>query len=83
MQHKAKGAVNKNCLLLDNQSTVNQIANPDRLMNIRKSQKPIVVHCNVGKMKTELEGKLGNMTVHHNPKSIANVPSLHLVKQKH
>ncbi len=62
---------------------VDQIANPDLLTNIRKSQKPIVVHCNVGKMKTDLKGKLGDMTVHHNLKSIANVLSLHLVKQKH
>ncbi len=83
VQHKAKGVVNKNYLLLDNQSTVNQIANPDLLTNIRKSQKPIMVHCNTGKTKTDLKGKLGDMTVHHNPKSIANVLSLHLVKQKH
>jgi hypothetical protein len=82
-QHKAKGVVNKNYLLLDNQSTVDQIANPDLLMNIRKSQKPIVVHCNGGKRKTDLEGKLGDMMVHHNPKSITNALSLHLVKQKH
>jgi hypothetical protein len=82
-QHKAKGLVNKNYLLLDNQSTVDQIANPGLLTNIRKSQKLIVVHCNVGKKKTDLEDKLGDMRVHHNPKSIANVLSLHLVKQKH
>jgi hypothetical protein len=82
-QHKAKGVVNKNYLLLDNQSMANQIANPDLLTNIRKSQKPMVVHCNVGKTKTDLKGKLGDMMVHHNPKSIANVLSLHLVKQKH
>jgi hypothetical protein len=83
VQHKAKGVVNKNYLLLDNQSTIDQIANPDLLTNIRKSQKTIVVHCNTGEMKTDLEGKLGDMTVHHNPKSIANVLSLHSVKQKH
>jgi hypothetical protein len=38
---------------------VDQIANPDLLTNIRKSQKLIVVHCNAGKTKTDLEGKLG------------------------
>jgi hypothetical protein len=70
-------------LLLDNQSTADQIANPDLLTNIRKSQKPIVVHCNAGKTKMDLEGEQGDMTVHHNSKSIANVLSLHLVKQKH
>ncbi len=84
VQCKTKGVVNKkNYLLLDNQSTVDQIANPDILKNIRKSQKPIVVHCNAEKMKTDLKGELGDMMVHHNPKSIANVLSLHLVKQKH
>ncbi len=60
VQHKAKGVVNKNYLLLDNQSTVDQIAKPDLLTNIRKSQKPIVVHCNTGKTKTDLEGELGD-----------------------
>jgi hypothetical protein len=83
VQHKAKGVVNKNYFLLVNQSTVDQIANPDLLTNIRKSQKPIVVHCNAGKTKTDLKGKLGDMTVHPNPKSIANVLFLHSVKQKH
>jgi hypothetical protein len=39
VQSKAKGVVNKNFLLLDNQSTVNQIANPSLLKNIRKSSK--------------------------------------------
>jgi hypothetical protein len=82
-QQKAKGVVNNKYLLLDNQSMINQIAIVDLLTNIRKSQKPIVVHCNAGKTKTDLEGKLGDMMVHHNPKSIANVLSLHLVKQKH
>jgi hypothetical protein len=83
VQRKIKGVVNKNYLLLNNQSMVNQIVNPDLLTNIRKSQKLILVHCNAGKTKTDLEGKLGDMTIHHNPKSIANVLSLHLVKQKH
>jgi hypothetical protein len=69
VQHKTKGVVNKNYLLLDNQSMVDQIADLDLLTNIRKSQKPIVVHCNAGKRRTDLEGKLGNMTVHHNPRA--------------
>ncbi len=83
VQHKTKRVVDKNYLLLDNQSMVNQIANPGLLTNIRKSQKPIMVHCNAGKTKTDIEGKLGDMMVHHNPKSIANVLSLHSIKQKH
>ncbi len=42
-----------------------------------------MVHCNAVKTKTDLKGKLGDMTVHHNPKSIANELFLQLVKQKH
>ena len=74
--------VNENYLLLDNQSTVNQIANPSMLKNIRKSSKPIKIHCNAGMSKTDLEGELGGMTVYHNPNGIANVLSLKLVADK-
>jgi hypothetical protein len=73
--------VNKNFLLLDNQSTVNQIANPSLLKNIWKSSKPITVHCNIGVTKTDLEGELGGMTVHHNPNNIANMLSLKSVAE--
>ncbi len=83
VQARAKGVVNKNFLLLDNQSTVNQIANPSLLKNIRKSNKPITVHCNAGVTKTDLEGELEGMTVHHNPNSIANVLSLKSVAEMH
>ncbi len=75
--------VNNNFLLLDNQSTVNQIANPSLLKNIWKSSKLITVHCNAGVTKTDLEGELGEMTVHHNPNSIANVLSLKSVAEMH
>lgn len=78
-----QGIVGKNILLLDNQSTVNQISNPDLLTNIRKTNKPIIVHCNAGMMRTDLEGELGGMTVHHNPNSIANVLSLKSVAESH
>lgn len=74
--------MNENYLLLDNQSTVNQIVNPNMLKNIRKSSKPIKIHCNAGMTKTELEGELGEMTVYHNPDGIANVLSLKSVAEK-
>ena len=83
VQQEVKGIVNKNYILLDNQSTVDQIANPKLLKNIRKANKPITVHCNAGSTATNLEGELGSMTVKHNPHSIANVLSLHSIKQKH
>ncbi len=78
VQHKKpkKGVVNKNYRLLNNQSTVNQVANPNLLKNMREGEKPIIVHCNAGSTKTNLIGEQGRMTVHHNPRSIANVLSL-------
>jgi hypothetical protein len=80
---RSKGLVNKNFLLLDNQSTVNQIANPNLLKSIQKSSKPITVHCNAGVTTTDLEGELGEMTVHHNPNSIMDMLTLKSVAQKH
>ncbi len=85
IQHKKpkKGVVEKNYLLLDNQSTMNQVANPNLLKNIRKGGKPIIVHCNTGSTKTNLIGELGRMAVHHNPRSIVNVLSLKSVAARH
>ena len=83
VQQKSNGMVNENYLLLDNHSTVNQIANPSMLKNSRKSSKPIRIHCNAGMTKTDLKGELGGMTVHHIPNGIANVQSLKLVAEKH
>jgi hypothetical protein len=83
VQARAKVVVNKNFLLLDNQSMVNQIASPSLLKNTWKSSKPITVRCTTGVTKTDLEGELGRMTVHHNPNSIANVLSLKSVAEMH
>jgi hypothetical protein len=54
--------VNKNWVLLDSQSTVNQIANPAFLSNIRKAKKPATVHCNAGLTYSSLEGEFGTLT---------------------
>jgi len=83
VQQEVKDISNKNYILLDNQSKVDQIANPKLLKNIRKASKPITVHCNAGSTVTNLEGEPGSMTVRHNPHNIANVLSLHSIKQKH
>ncbi len=45
---RVRGVVNRNCVLLDTQSTMDQIANPRLLLNIRKAKNPITVHCNNG-----------------------------------
>jgi hypothetical protein len=83
VQQKSNGMVSENYLLLDNQSTVNQIANPSMLKNSRKSSKRIKIHCNAGMSNTDLEGELGGMTVYHTPNGIANVLSLKSVADKH
>jgi hypothetical protein len=83
VQKREKGVVNKNWLLLDSQSMVDQVANPAMLKNIRKAASTVTVHCNDGSTSTDLEGDLGSATVMHNPHSIANVVSLHETKQRH
>ncbi len=83
VQKREKGVVNKNWLLLDSQSTVDQVAYPALLKNIRKAASTVTVHCNAGSTSTNLEGDLGSVTVKHNPHSIANVVSLHKTKQHH
>ena len=83
VQNGTRGGVNRTYVLLNNQSTVNQIANPSLLANIRKTKNPITVHCNNGLSYTNLEGDLGGMTVYHNPYRIANVLSLESTKVKH
>ena len=52
---KTRGMVSRNHVLLDNQSTVDQIANPNLLKNIRKSKTLITEHCNAGSMATTLK----------------------------
>jgi hypothetical protein len=70
VQKEERGIVNENYILLNNQSTVNQIASPKLLKNIRKGSKPITVHCNTGSTTTDLKGELRSMTVKHNLYSI-------------
>ena len=64
VQNGTRGGVNRSYVLLDNQSTVNQIANPSLLANIRKTKNPITVHCNNGLSYTNLEGDLGGMILY-------------------
>ncbi len=70
VQKRDKGVVNKNWLLLDSQSTVDQVANPALLKNIRKAASTVTIHCNAGSNSTDLEGDLGSMTVKHNSHSM-------------
>jgi hypothetical protein len=83
VQSGARGVVNRNYVLLNNQSTVNQFANPSLLANIRKAKSPIMVRCNNGWSYTNLEGDLGRITVYNNPYGIVNVLLLESTKAKH
>ncbi len=70
-------------MLLDSQSTADQVANPDLLMNIRRAKNPVTIHCNAGSTYSALEGEFGNVTVKQDPHSIANVLLLYEAKQCH
>jgi hypothetical protein len=70
-------------VLLDSQSTANQVANPGMLTNIRKAKNPVTIHCNAGSTYRALEGEFRNVMVKHNPHSIANVLLLYEAKQCH
>jgi hypothetical protein len=82
-QKKEGGVVNKNWVLLDSQSTADQVANPGLLTNIRKAKNSVTIHCNAGSTYSALEGEFGNVTVKHNPHSIVNVLLLYEAKQHH
>jgi hypothetical protein len=60
---------------------------PDRQPSIslkhQEGKKPATVHCNTGSTYSSLEGEFGMLTVKHNPRSIANVLSLHQAKDRH
>ncbi len=70
-------------MLLDSQSTVNQVSNPALLSNIRRAKNPSIIHCNAGSTSSILEGEFGSVMVKHSPHGIANVLLLNEVKQCH
>ena len=81
MQKKEGGVVDRNWMLLDSQSTVDQFSNPAMLTNIRKAKNPSKIHCNAGSTCSVLEGNFGSITVKHSQYGIANVLSLNGAKQ--
>ncbi len=83
MQKKEGGVVNKNWVLLDSQSTADQVAHPGLLTNMRKAKNTVTIHCNAGSTYSALKGEFGNMTVKHDPHSILNVLLLYNAKQRH
>jgi hypothetical protein len=83
VQKKEGGVVDKNWVLLDSQSTVDQVSNPAMLTNIRKAKNPSKIHCNAGSTCSVLEGNFGSITVKHSPYGIANVLLLNGAKKIH
>jgi hypothetical protein len=73
-----------NILLLDSCSSVNLVCNGDHLLhNITTVEWSMSVRCNAGVLrKTNQQGRLGNFPepVWYNPKGVANILSLALVK---
>ncbi len=83
VQKKNGGVVDRNWVLLDSQSTVDQVSNPAMLTNIRKAKNPSKIHSNAGSTCSVLEGNFGSITVRHSPYGIANVLLLNGAKQHH
>ena len=73
--------VDRNWVLLDSQSTVDQFSNPAMLTNFRKMKNPSKIHCNAGSACSVLEGNFGSIMVTHSPYGIANVLTLNGAKQ--
>ena len=82
-QNKEGGVVDKNWVLLDSQSNIDQVSNPAMLTNIRKAKNPSKIHCNAGSTCNVLEGNFGSITVKNSSYRIANVLSLNKAKQRH
>ena len=57
--------LNRDWLLADNQSAVDQVTNGKYLINIHTVDHLIMVHCNAGSTATNQNGLLGKFTVWH------------------
>jgi hypothetical protein len=78
--NQVAGAVPKEWILLDNQSTVDVFYNKDLLRNVRRSNTSMDIHCNAGVTSTDLVGNLnrqGADTMHLQYPPISTHASMH------
>ena len=77
---QAKGDINRNWVLIDNQSTVHVIYNLKLLNNIRRTDRTIHIFCNAGVKTTDMVGDTPGMgEVWYHSEGIANILSKALI----
>ena len=82
--YQVNGSIPKTWILLDSQSTVDIFCNQQLFKNIRKAADGMRIHCNAGSRLTNYVGDLpGYGTIWYDPMGIANILSLHRVRDQY
>jgi hypothetical protein len=84
LAQRTEKQIMKNALLLDSQSTIDLMCNPQQVSNIRPAREPLLLTTNAGTLEVNLEADLpGYGTVYFNPDAITNVISLANMETKY